>query len=112
MQAFIGFICNVFLLTLIIIFCLAGLYGILNVSAPNYKDRQDSLKTDAFQWGLKTTRVISQSLLLIITPFLIFQCQWSILLTGHARLFEVCAIALVTTMTIGFIGALFTLFND
>ncbi len=108
----IGFLFKVILITLVIIFCFAGLYGIVYASDPHYKNGRHSLTNDAFDWGLKMTKIFSLALLLLITPVLIFQEPSLALLDEHAEVFALCVIGSFATMAIGFIGALFTLFND
>ncbi len=108
----IGFLFKIILITLVIIFCFAGLYGIVHASDTNYKNSHQSLLSDAFEWGLKLTKVFSLALLLLIIPMLIFQERSLALLNKHAEAFALCMMGSVATMAIGFVGALFTLFND
>lgn len=108
----IGFPFKIILITLIIIFCFAGLYGIVHTSYTNHKNNHHSITKDALEWGLKMTRIVSFVLFLMIAPGLFFPQQSLSFLDVYAEAVDLGVRCAITTMVIGFIGALVTLFND
>ena len=108
----IGFMIQFLIVTIVLLACFAGLYGLVHFADPVYRDNKTLLKEHAVEWAL--TMIGSSFLAIVgfIIITLIFSDQVLHFIDLHLEGLVISLLSIAGLLIIGLISGFFTLQED